>query len=390
MGMRKLRETVCFVLTLSLAVLASCRQHAPPPQPYVAFVADSGSNSVAAVDLAAFRVSEAAPVAPGPRQLVVRPGRHELYVPASSGEISVLGFPKLRELARVRVARSLSKVVFSPDGSRAYALDAAAAELIFLECHTGVTPAVSTRIDFEGHPTNLVLTPDGKTLILADPSKRWLVFVDTASRQVLGSVDVGQAPGPMAVLPDGSKVFVANTGEDKISAVDVAARQVLSNIEISSKPTALSLKPDGGELFVFTADNATMTIVDTFHDYAEQEMPTGRNPVAAVARRDSSVLYVANAGDGTVTVVDIRNRQVLNTTQVGSDVVALALTPDERFLTAVDSSDSSLAVLRADPAARDAKGNPYLAPNRSLLVAIVSVGSKPVDVAVTDWLADQH
>jgi hypothetical protein len=47
------------------------------------------------------------------------------------------------------------------------------------------------------------------------------------------------------------------------------------------------------------------------------------------------------------------------------------LTPDERFLAVADSASASLAVLRAD---------------RAALLTTIPVGSRPVDVVITDWL----
>jgi hypothetical protein len=50
-----------------------------------------------------------------------------------------------------------------------------------------------------------------------------------------------------------------------------------------------------------------------------------------------------------------------------------------------DRGASSLAVLRADPSARDRKGQLWMDPKRSLLITTVPVGGGPVDVAIPDW-----
>ncbi len=373
-------------------VAASCHHTELPPEPYLAFVANQSSNTIAAVDLAALHVLSQIPVAPGPRQLVVRPRSHELYAVSESGALSIMHFPELRVGKTIPLRGRAQGLVFSPDGRSFYVLvtQSGSSEIVFGDGEHGRIPSEGegVRATYRGGGGSLGLTPDARTLLITDTTHNRLVFVSAESGNVLGSVDVGKGPGAMAVLPSGSKVFVADTEEQKISAADVASRQILSHIEISAKPTGLLLKPDGGELFVLSAEGGIATNIDTLHDNVEQTFPTGRGTAAAVIRRDQSVLYLANAGDGSVTCLDVENRVVLNSTHVGTEPRALALTPDERFLAVADYAASSLAVLRADPEAHDRKGKPWMDPKRSLLVTTIPVGAGPIDVVVPDWLRE--
>jgi len=374
------------LLPLLALCLAACHRYAAPPSPYVAFVANHGSNSVAAVDLASFRVMRGIPVAPGPEQLAVRPLSQEVYATGDSGSVDIILFPDLRVVKTLHVGASARDVVFTPNGRYAFVLDPSEGQIVFLDCdsrwETGRLRVGGPENPPLGH---LVITPEGAVLIASDPSGNRLMFATTAGREIIGSVEVGKAPGALALLPDGSKVFVADTGEDKISAVDVASRQILSHLEINSRPSWLLAKPDGGEMLVFSRESATMAIVDAFHDNVEENRPTGRDPVAAVIKPDQSDLFIANAGDGSVMAVDLQTRTVLASTRTGSAPSALALTPDGRFLAVADRSESSLAILRVDPDALKA-----VAANRrstpSLLLTTMPVGAQPADVKVPGWL----
>ena len=375
-----------FALSLLVLCLNACHRQAEPPKPYLAFVANEDSNAVAAVDLADFHVVASIPVAAKPEQLVVRPHHPELWVVSALGTVSVIGFPALRVVQSLHIGNSARDLIFAPNGDHTYVLDGDSGLIVFGDGKPGEFPRESGRLRLGGKLTSLALTPDGNTLVVADAATSRLVFVSVEARRVLGTVEVGRGPGPIVILPDGSKAFVADTEEEKVSAADTTSRQILSHIEISSKPTGLLLKPDGGELFVLSAEGGIATIVDTLHDNVEQTFSTGRGTAAGVIRRDQSVLYLANAGDGSVTCLDVENRVVLNSTHVGTEPRALALTPDERFLVVADRGASSLAVLRADPLARDRKGQPWMDPKRSLLITTVPVGAGPVDVVVPEWL----
>lgn len=379
----RLFRVLSVVARASLLALPACTLGAsslgcrrpPPPQPYVAFVVNNQSATLAVVNLADFRVTASIPVVPQPERVLARPGSRQLYVVSATGKMNVVVYPHPRAIATLDLGRSAKDLTFSPDGRSAYVLNPTDRELIFLDCEAAKE---TSRVHLHDTLSDLALAPDGKTLIVASPTSNQLTFLSTQTHQLLSTLEVGRAPGVMVVLPDSSEVFVADTDEETVSSASVAMQTLLSNIEIGTRPTALLLKPDGGEIFVLSAHASSLVIVDAFHNNVEQTFPTGRDPVAGVFRRDSSVLYVANAGDGSVMALDVQNRAVLTSTHMGVEPRALALTPDERFLVVADSAASSLAVMHADPQS--------LANKRSALVTTVPVGARPVDVVVPDWL----
>jgi len=394
-----------------VVLVAACRER-PAPKHYLAFVANSESNSVAAVDVATFRVVATIPVAPEhPEQITVRPGSHEVWVLGGTSGVSVIRFPELDFRKTFEVGPLARSLTFSRDGRRAFIFSPVEGQVVFLDCdQLRETARVRVRAPRKVRPLSdlfmqddpallavaagqatgaplgeVALTPDGKTLVISDASLPSRVhLVDVESQKLLGSVEVGKDPGPMVVLPDSSKVFVADTGEPKVSAVDIASRQLLSHLEMAAPPSALLLKPDGGEIFVLSALGSSLSILDAFHDNVEQNMTTGREPSAAVIRRNQSVLYIANAGDGSVTALEVENRTVLSSTRTGTEPRSLALTPDERYLVVADAASSDVAILRTD--VTDA---PSLGPtptSRTALITTVPVGARPVDVVVPDWL----
>jgi YVTN family beta-propeller protein len=362
--------------------LGSCTRRPPPPRPYLAFVANKASNTLAVINLAIFQTIASIPVAPEPVQVVERPGVRELWVLSRSGTVSVVAYPELRETATIRIGSPAANLVITPDGRRAAASEGQD-DLVLIDC---TTRSNEGRLKLGADVSALSFSPNGKMLIAADQTHDRLVFIDAASRTILSDTRVGKAPGAMAILPDGSKLFVADTGEPKISAVDLTTRQVLSDIDLASRPGALVLKADGGELIALCGESSTFAILDTFHDDVEEELPAGIGPVAAVTTRNSATLYVANRGDGTVQAIDLQNRSqpgsVLST-RAGIAPSALALTPDERFLVVTDSAGASLAVLGTAPiSAKSTKVQSVPFP----LITTISVGAQPIAVAVPDWL----
>ncbi len=357
------------------------RQH--PLNPYEAYVVNQQSATLAAVNLADFRVTASLPVSPQPEHVVVRPRTHQLYVVSAPGKISVAAFPHLRLVTTLDIGSSARDLEFSSDGRTAYLLDPVNHELVFLDCAgasddppEAAIPKVAFRLRLAGTLRHLALSPDGKTLVAASENPNQITFISTQTRQPLGTTEVGQSPGPMVILPDNSKVFVADSGEEKISAAALTPQKLYSHIEIGTRPTALLLKPDGGEIFVLAAQSNSLIVLDAFHDNVEKTFSLGGDPVAGVFRQDMSILYIANEGDGSVLAMDVQTREVLASTHVGMAPCALALTPDQRLLVVADRAASSLAILQADPT--------NLSNDRSVLVTTIQVGASPVDVVVPD------
>ena len=237
------------------------------------------------MNLADFHVTASLPVTPQPERVLVRPRTRQLYVVSATGKISMAAFPRLHLVATLMWAGAPKTWRFHPTAAPRTSSNPADHEVVFLDCagDSGnspeeAIPKVAFRLRLAGTLSDLALSPDGKTLVAASQSPNLITFISTETRQPLGTVEVGQSPGPMVILPDNSKVFVADTGEEKISAADVASRKLLSHIEIGTRPTALLLKPDGGEIFALAAQSSTLIIVDAFHDDVEQTFPARPRP----------------------------------------------------------------------------------------------------------------
>src|SRR5712692_10030867 len=118
----------CFLI---VPLWLACSRTNTPPRAYLAFVANQGSNSIAAVDLARFRVVATIPVAPSPRQVLRRPRSVELYALSTQGTISVIAFPALRVVKTLRLGRNARRLLFTPDGERAFVLEPAPGGIAF-------------------------------------------------------------------------------------------------------------------------------------------------------------------------------------------------------------------------------------------------------------------
>src|SRR6185369_1469338 len=125
-------------------------------------------------------------------------------------------------------------------------------------------------------PMDARITPDGKTLIVANRLGNAVTVIDAAARRVRAVFEGCPGALDIAILPDSSKGFVACSGGHQVMAIALArpdahppvpTDRLEALLDVGRNPLQLALKPDGGELFVSNSQsNSISEIVTTTND----------------------------------------------------------------------------------------------------------------------------
>jgi YVTN family beta-propeller protein len=352
---------------LAAALLGTvCHKPQGPHKPYLAFVANQGSQSVAVIDLGSLSLAKVIGLNQHPGEIGPRPRSRELYVAGDRG-VDVLEYSGLRLARRWAVAGGASHLTFSPDGKKAFLIEGPEGKIAVFDASTGQA------ISLPPSPASLsgiALTRDGKTLVAESKQKNVVYFIDAETLRPLGSVGTGLGPGSMVIAPGDQNVFIADTAENLITVAAIHSSALFTYLEIGDAPTTLILKPDGGEIFALSASGTRMTILDATAVDVEQVLSTGHHPAAGVFSPDSSRFYWTNAGDGTISALDVSTRQVLASTRIGVAPQDLALTPDGRYLAVLDGGSSSVEVVEAAS---------------THLLNTIATGAQPVSIVIPAW-----
>jgi YVTN family beta-propeller protein len=97
-------------------------------------------------------------------------------------------------------------------------------------------------------PSSVVIGPDDKTAYVANRAAATVVKVsgiDGASPAIAGTTNVGSEPIGLALSPTGARLFVAEFAEGRISVIDTASMNVVGTIEGPLHPRALAVTNDG-------------------------------------------------------------------------------------------------------------------------------------------------
>lgn len=90
-----------------------------------------------------------------------------------------------------------------------------------------------------------------------------VVFMNTASRQIVGELSegIGESPFSFVVSPSGRLGFVNNTGSANVSVIDLATRTVIAVVPVPDTPIVMAVHPTGRALWVSSEGEHRLSVI---------------------------------------------------------------------------------------------------------------------------------
>ena len=114
-------------------------------------------------------------------------------------------------------------------------------------------------------PTGVDFSPDGNTAYVTNQFSQNVSVIDVASAQVVATIPTpgGENPSVVRVSPDGTRLFIA-TASTTVYIVDTQTRQVIGSVQVGFVPNAFAVHPDGRIIYISSAFGGSVTEVDMF------------------------------------------------------------------------------------------------------------------------------
>jgi YVTN family beta-propeller protein len=136
-----------------------------------------------------------------------------------------------------------------------------------------------------------------------------VALFDPRTLQIRKTIPVGDHPSDMIESPDGGRLFVANANFNTVSVIDLQTARVVETISTAltpgapngSTPNALALSPDARVLYVANADNNYLAVVDVSVPRKSRSLgfiPTGWYPTSVRTVASRKTIVVANGKGG--------------------------------------------------------------------------------------------
>ena len=293
------------------------------------YVANSGNATVSVIDSSTNSVVGAIPVGGEPVDVAVTPdGRYAWVVDGSGGSVSVID-TKTRQVVQgpITVGTAPRGIAITPNGGRAYVTNSGDGTVTVLD--TGTYGPVGQPIPVGKEPDGVAISPDGGTAFVAQRGGE-ISVIDTNTAQVVGTIDDSLGPSRITMGPRGGRAFVTNHLGNTVTAFNPATQTVVGPpISVGNEPTGIATLPNDSFAYAASAVDGTLTQIDTSIDLpvgAPLEFP-GATGLAFTP--DGRQGYVTDGGGSTVSVLDPSRNVASGAITVGDKPVAVAVVPDQ-------------------------------------------------------------
>ena len=207
-------------------------------------------------------------------------------------------------------------VLVSRDGKHLFVSDWAGKRVWLIDTAT-LTP--TTTVPVGDHPNQMAQHADGRLFVacassnsvsVLDPAKA--VVTETISTALFPRAPAGSTPDALALSPDGKTLYVANADNNCLAVIDVeepGKSQVKGFIPTGWYPTAVAVTPDGKRLLVGVGKGLQSQANPRYTP--EQLAAKEPDEVKAIARRVLPYPYIGTTISGALSVVPVPDEKQL-------------------------------------------------------------------------------
>ncbi len=199
-------------------------------------------------------------------------------------------------------------------------------------------------------PETFALSPDGRTLYVADEDEGTVSAVAVDGGRAPASAKVGEEPEGTVVTSDGASLFVACEASDHVAMLDARTLNPIRTIKIEGRPRGLLLSRDGktvfasvesaGKLALISATDGTLvTLIDlAFGDKTLKPM--------GMAEAPDGHLFVTTGRYGAILEVDPALGRIVRTiSHVGARPWGIAISADGRTLVTANGPSNDVSLI---------------------------------------------
>lgn len=188
--------------------------------------------------------------------------------------------------------------------------------------------------------------PHGRAFVSSERADVVTAF-DLRAGRILRTWPTGVRPYPPALTSDGALAFVPNRTDGTVTVIDALNDSVLATVPACAQPEGGAVTVDdawyvvacGGDGALAWINAASFEVVHRLTD------GLGVRPFSIAMTRDGRVGLVNNAGDSTVSVVDLSSRRVIGSVVTGRQPIVVRMHPDGRRAVVSNELSGTLTVL---------------------------------------------
>ena len=242
---------------------------------------------------------------------------------------SVLSRGARMEMARVPLGREPHHLIMTPDGKEVLIASTVTNELVALDSKTGERKRVVSNIV---DPYQLGYSPDGKWFVTAAYRLDHVDIYRADDFKLVSRIFIDGLPSHMAFDNDSKTVFVTLQQSGRVVALDLQTQMIKWNVFIGKAPAGAVMLPGNKRLLVaLTGEDAVVTL-DPKDGAMTDRLVTGKGAHNFWPRGDGRHWFLSNRVEGTVSLIDTQDMKIAATIRVPGGPDCMDITPDGKEL----------------------------------------------------------
>lgn len=267
----------------------------------LAYVSNSGSNSVSVIDVGSNVVVRSVPVGTAPFGVAVDGSGTRAYVTnLLSRTLSVIDTDTNKVVHTLSVGSLPRGVAVNASGTRVYVANELSGTLSVIDT---LTNEVSD-IPLGGSPFGVDVNPVSEGQVFVTNRSGGTVSVLNTAEGGLDTVPVGAAPLGVAVDPAGSFAYVANSESDSVSIINSDTFGVTS-VDVGDQPVAVAINPTGTRVYVANSMGNSVSVIDTVDPRVVSTIRVPGQPFGIAVDAVGTQVYVATLAANQVAVINV-------------------------------------------------------------------------------------
>jgi YVTN family beta-propeller protein len=207
----------------------------------LAYVTNQHSSNIGVIDLTTDTQVATIEVSGDPFRVKLSPDGHSLFVTGNADSLFIVDVPSREIRARLAIGLDANGLALDYTGTRLYVSNQSDGTVSEVDLSTNT---VLRSITVGGHPQELVLSPGGTLLFVADESgsvQVWSLREGTKR----ASINVPGGAFAMAVSPDWRQLYISSALGGAVYLIDWKTGVSLKQVTTGGMPRRIGFAPDG-------------------------------------------------------------------------------------------------------------------------------------------------
>lgn len=242
---------------------------------------------------------------------------------------SLLSRGKRVETVRLPIGREPHHLILSPDGKEVLVSSTVTNEIVMLDAWTGDRLRVVRDII---DPYQLGYSPDGKWFVTAAYRLDHVDIYKADDFKLAGRIFIDGLPSHLAFDNESKTVFVTLQQSGRLAAFDLVTQTVKWNVPVGNAPAGIVMLPDGKRLLVALTGEDGFVIVDPHRGAVVGRVRTGDGAHNFWPKGDGRYYFLSNRIASTITLIDTHEMKVDGEIRVAGGPDDMDVTSDGKEL----------------------------------------------------------